>query len=144
MLSTSIKKPRPSIAVVIILTLLVLGTIYIVGHGLGDLALAWRSSQPSRHQCTTPGLRREWRDLSLTEQQDYIKAAQCFSALPNPYRSNGTLYDEFSRVHRSTGSFCRCRPPDLGNYALIRITQHMSRHLSFPGIATSCIFMNRL
>lgn len=106
--STYPKRRRPSIILLISFTLLVLSTIVIIGQGFRDLAFALSKSEPSQHQCTDPGLRREWRDLSLTEQQDYIKAVQCFSNLPNPYRSNGTLYDEFSRVHRSVGSFCRC------------------------------------
>jgi hypothetical protein len=106
--STLPDRPQASRTRVVGVILLLLSTVLIIGQGVKDIFLDWNNYSPLQHQCSKPSLRREWRTLSSTEQQDYVRAAQCFSSLPNPYGSNGTLYDEFSRVHRDTGSLCRC------------------------------------
>jgi hypothetical protein len=94
-------------------------TSAVIGQVFKDFALAWNAPEASQQKCHNPGLRKEWRALSRKTQQSYIKAFQCFSTLPNPYGSNGTLYDEYSRVHRSSGSLCRSTSPKFQNLQLI-------------------------
>ena len=142
--STNARRPLPSFSLIISCVLLLLITIVILGQGFKDFALNWSNLEASQQQCQTLRLRKEWRALSTKEQQSYIKAFQCFSTLPNPYGSNGSLYDEFSRVHRSIGSFCRSRLPKCQNLRLtINHFKHTSQHLSSLGIGTSYIYTRR-
>jgi hypothetical protein len=113
------KKRLLSIILIIAYTLVVLSIGAVVAQGLIEVRRAWYLSEPSQHRCSKLGVRREWRNLSSTEQEDYTNAAVCFSALKNPYGSNGTLYDEFSRVHRSVGALCRYTPLNAKNASLI-------------------------
>ncbi|KAK2807781.1 hypothetical protein FQN50_005323 [Emmonsiellopsis sp. PD_5] len=49
--------------------------------------------------CTEPYFRREWRSLSNPEKRDYLDAVQCFIDSPSVLGMNGSLYNDFSRVH---------------------------------------------
>lgn len=51
--------------------------------------------------CVRPSIRREWRTLSRADKNDYITAVQCLGTKPSKVRENGTLYDDFPRVHKS-------------------------------------------
>lgn len=55
--------------------------------------------------CVQPAIRREWRTLSELEQQDYIAAVKCLTTKPSKLRNNGTLYDDFPWVHKSTSTY---------------------------------------
>ncbi|KAF6230923.1 hypothetical protein HO173_010831 [Letharia columbiana] len=53
--------------------------------------------------CTNPIIRREWRDLSDAEKNDYIEAVQCLRSSPSKLGLNQTLYDDFPYVHSRNG-----------------------------------------
>ncbi|KAF8683253.1 Common central domain of tyrosinase [Rhizoctonia solani] len=51
--------------------------------------------------CSSPAVRKEWRDLDPAVQQNYISAVKCLATKParvNGY-SGATLYDDFATVH---------------------------------------------
>ncbi|KIK65510.1 hypothetical protein GYMLUDRAFT_357660 [Collybiopsis luxurians FD-317 M1] len=58
-----------------------------------------------RQTCTDPVVRKEWRTLSVTEQENYVSAVQCLAQKPSiftvdPSTTNSTsLYDNFPEVH---------------------------------------------
>ncbi|QRV83553.1 tyrosinase [Ceratobasidium sp. AG-Ba] len=63
-------------------------------------------AQPERRQttsneCTKPAVRKEWRDLDATTQQNYIAAVKCLRTKPSTVNLNegATLYDDFTTVH---------------------------------------------
>ena len=58
-------------------------------------------------RCTTPAVRREWRDLSKDEKADYIKAVKCLSSIPSRLGLNGSLHDDFAYIHSKDGSHCK-------------------------------------
>ena len=143
--STYARRPLSSIIIIIGYALLLLITSAAIGQAFAEYKFAWNSPKASQQQCQNPGLRKEWRSLSAKAQQSYIKAFQCFSTLPSPYGSNGTLYDEYSRVHRSIGSFCRSTSPICQKPQLIDgHSKHTNRHPFFPGIGTSYMYMRKL
>ncbi|KEP49975.1 tyrosinase tyrosinase: common central domain protein [Rhizoctonia solani 123E] len=56
-----------------------------------------------RPVCANPAIRKEWRDLDRTTQQNYISAVKCLTTKPariNNY-PGATLYDDFATVHMS-------------------------------------------
>ncbi|KAF4638022.1 hypothetical protein G7Y89_g45 [Cudoniella acicularis] len=53
-------------------------------------------------QCAQPAVRREWRSLAPADKSQYIEAVQCLESKPSRVRNNGTLYDDFPWVHKST------------------------------------------
>lgn len=56
--------------------------------------------------CTSPVIRREWRDLSDAEKSDYVEAVQCLRSSPSRLGLNQTLYDDFPYVHSRNGEAC--------------------------------------
>jgi tyrosinase len=58
--------------------------------------------------CTNPVIRREWRSLTNRERADYVRAVNCLSTIPSRMGLNGTLYDDFTEVHRNVGMYCMC------------------------------------
>ncbi|KAK7952803.1 Di-copper centre-containing protein [Apiospora aurea] len=65
--------------------------------------LAWPSGdQPKR--CVNPGVRREWRSLTLEERTGFISAVNCLSRVPSVWDRNGTIYDDFAELHGGIGS----------------------------------------
>ncbi|KAI8902647.1 hypothetical protein BC833DRAFT_519833, partial [Globomyces pollinis-pini] len=54
-------------------------------------------------QCTTPVQHVEWREMPITERQQYISAVQCLQRTPSRIAPNSrnTLYQDFVEVHRS-------------------------------------------
>ncbi|CAE6417122.1 unnamed protein product [Rhizoctonia solani] len=55
--------------------------------------------------CSTPAVRKEWRDLDRTTQQGYISAVKCLATKPARVNNNtgATLYDDFATVHMRLG-----------------------------------------
>ncbi len=56
--------------------------------------------------CSNPVIRREWRELSDAEKNDYIAAVQCLRSSPSKLGLNQTLYDDFPYVHSRNGEAC--------------------------------------
>ncbi|KAF2634176.1 Di-copper centre-containing protein [Massarina eburnea CBS 473.64] len=56
----------------------------------------------SLQKCSRPAIRREWRTMSRLNRNDYIAAVQCLSTQPSKVHTNGSLYDDFPRVHQAT------------------------------------------
>lgn len=61
------------------------------------------SARPSLF-CQQASIRREWRTLTLDEQQNYVRAVRCLATKPSKLNENGTLYDDFPWVHKHTSS----------------------------------------
>jgi hypothetical protein len=55
-------------------------------------------------QCVKPAIRQEWRSLTTADKSRYIAAVQCLESKPSRVRNNGTLYDDFPWVHKSTST----------------------------------------
>ncbi|KAF7861798.1 hypothetical protein EAF04_007681 [Stromatinia cepivora] len=64
-------------------------------------------------QCANPSTRQEWRTLSDAEKTEYIAAVQCLTTKPSKVRNNGTLYDDFPWVHKSTSTSTHQSSPFL-------------------------------
>ncbi|KAK8090443.1 Tyrosinase [Apiospora hydei] len=65
--------------------------------------LAWPSGdQPKR--CVNPGVRREWRSLTLEERTGFMSAVNCLSTVSSVWGRNGTIYDDFAELHGGIGS----------------------------------------
>lgn len=63
--------------------------------------------------CARPAIRREWRTLSRADRNEYIAAVQCLSTKPSKLYSNGSLYDDFPRVHQATAPTAHKAAPFL-------------------------------
>jgi hypothetical protein len=59
-----------------------------------------------RSHCQLPPVRREWRALNTGERREFIRAVNCLSTVPSSWTFNGTLYDDFTYLHGSIGSWC--------------------------------------
>ena len=70
-----------------------------------DIGSTSTPTSVSAWACVQPAVRREWRTLSELEQQDYIAAVQCLTTKPSKLRNNGTLYDDFPWIHKSTSTY---------------------------------------
>lgn len=57
----------------------------------------------SAPSCKNPSIRREWRELSEREKEEYIDAVQCLRAVPSELHPMRTLYDDFPWVHSHIG-----------------------------------------
>ena len=57
--------------------------------------------------CTTPPIRREWREISKMEQLAYLDAVSCLREKPSPIVHNGSLYDDFPYIHSRVGNYCK-------------------------------------
>ena len=58
-------------------------------------------------QCQKPTMRREWRELSVIQQQNYIAAVQCLRKTPSLLDMNQSVYDDFPYVHAKVGAYCK-------------------------------------
>ena len=79
-------------------------------HGF-EQGLLSRPPQPqhqSQSRCRNPDIRREWRSLTPSEQQNYLDAAKCLEETPSSLMGQGTLYDDLVYVHMHVGSLCKC------------------------------------
>ena len=54
--------------------------------------------------CRDLRVRREWRNLAHSEQQDYFDAVHCLLEQPAKI-SNGSAFDDFAYVHKTFGSY---------------------------------------
>jgi hypothetical protein len=68
---------------------------------------------PTNPQCFRPEIRREWRTLSRADRNEYIAAVQCLATLPSKVHNNGSLYDDFPRVHQVTAPTAHKAAPFL-------------------------------
>ncbi|KAK8093029.1 hypothetical protein PG999_014616 [Apiospora kogelbergensis] len=75
-------------------------------------AIALPANQP-REACTNPEKRVEWRQLTATQQQSYIKAALCLKTKPSKIGTNATLYDDFPNVHFTLNTYIHGSAPFL-------------------------------
>ncbi|KAF2223082.1 monooxygenase [Elsinoe ampelina] len=66
---------------------------------LSHLALAASVPRGEASTCSNPTIRREWRQLSPVEQQNYIDAVLCLKTKPSRIGLNSSLYDDFPYVH---------------------------------------------
>jgi hypothetical protein len=57
--------------------------------------------------CTKPGIRREWRALSIEDRSEFFQAVNCLGTVRSSWRPNGTLYDDFAYLHGTIGSLSR-------------------------------------
>lgn len=48
---------------------------------------------------TEVALRREWRELSITERRAYVEAVTCLTTKPSRLHLNTSLFDDFTYVH---------------------------------------------
>ncbi|KAF2869473.1 hypothetical protein BDV95DRAFT_547863 [Massariosphaeria phaeospora] len=64
--------------------------------------------------CSRPAaVRREWRTMARAERNDYIAAVQCLTTQPSRVYTNGSLYDDFPRVHQATAPTAHKAAPFL-------------------------------
>lgn len=68
---------------------------------------------PTHVVCAHPAIRREWRTLSRGDRREYIAAVQCLSTQPSKVHTNGSLYDDFPRVHQETANTAHKAAPFL-------------------------------
>ncbi|CAI0650886.1 unnamed protein product [Colletotrichum noveboracense] len=58
---------------------------------------------PRAEPCTTPSVRKEWRELAPAEKADYLRAAVCLRSLPHqkyaPYEAVVTRMDDLTFTH---------------------------------------------
>jgi hypothetical protein len=54
--------------------------------------------------CKNPPIRREWRALTPEEKMEYIDAVNCLSRTPATWGENGSVYDDFTRLHSGAGA----------------------------------------
>ena len=71
--------------------------------------------------CVRPAIRREWRTLSETDQQEYITAVQCLATKPSKLRNNGTLYDDFPQVHKTLSAYSKSMDSSVLNLCNLRL-----------------------
>lgn len=90
------------------LALCVMVLCIVMGFGGGILVEQTIQSEPSLTSttCTSPVIRREWRDLTDAEKGNYIGAVQCLRNSPSRLGLNQTLYDDFPYVHSRNGEAC--------------------------------------
>lgn len=101
-----------------------LGACALVGIGVTSTTAAIKSAQA--HQavakgcpgtpaptCSRPAIRREWRTLGRSDRNAYIAAVQCLSTQPSKVHTNGSLYDDFPRVHQATAPTAHKAAPFL-------------------------------
>ena len=55
-------------------------------------------------------MRREWRSFTSDEKMEYVAAVKCLATIPSSIGLNGTLYDDFSWLHRNIGQYCELSP----------------------------------
>lgn len=99
-----------------------LGVCALVGIGVTSTLAAVKSAQaagakmcPSTGSpaCSRPTIRREWRTLAHTDRNAYIAAVQCLALQPSKVHTNGSLYDDFPRVHQATAPTAHKAAPFL-------------------------------
>lgn len=108
-----------AVAVCLAVLISVLGIGLLVYLKLSSNLEDWKESTKSSMQGSSTKnkypLRKEWRDLSRAEQQDYISAVLCLTETPSALSSkwNMTAYDDFSWIHSRIGYFTHGSAPFL-------------------------------
>lgn len=65
-----------------------------------------------RHRsCSSPEIRREWRQLKDREKWDYISAVKCLHELPSRITGEGHLSDDFPWIHKRIGEISKNASP---------------------------------
>lgn len=80
-------------------------TLVSLKHGTNNTCLSPEvetSSGQVAKPCLRPTIRREWRTLARADRNAYIAAVQCLATKPSKLYTNGSLYDDFPRVHQAT------------------------------------------
>jgi len=86
-------------------------------------------------------IRREWRSLTINEQQNYIESVQCIQNLPSELVGRGNFYDDLVYVHYLVGSQSELIQV-LFEFQGLNCLQHMEQPRSYPGIVRFCTYMN--
>lgn len=68
---------------------------------------------PPTTGCSQLVIRREWRTLSRSDREKYIAAVQCLATQLSKVYTNGSLYDDFPRVHYATAPTAHKAAPFL-------------------------------
>jgi hypothetical protein len=55
--------------------------------------------------CPDPPMRREWRQLNVSQKKEYISATKCLQSTASRWHENDTLYDDFPRLYQLVGTF---------------------------------------
>jgi len=55
--------------------------------------------------CTSPVIRREWRNFSEKEKDEYFRAVHCLRTKPSILGTNHSLYDDFGYIHIQIGEY---------------------------------------
>ncbi|KAF6823577.1 tyrosinase central domain containing protein [Colletotrichum musicola] len=113
-----LRRPRASRLLVAVLAAVTALT------GAGIIAVAFMPGHSiissGTQQCHNPTLRREWRQLSRSEQQAYISAVQCLERRPSvlvpDQTRNSSRYDDFVLAHGLAG--------DVAHYAAAFLPWH--------------------
>jgi len=69
------------------------------------------SSHTAQWDCVNPATRQEWRTLTPSDKNTYINAVKCLQTKPSRVGTNGTLYDDFSWVHKHASSKSHASSP---------------------------------
>ena len=77
-----------------------------VGAIIGTYIAAPLTTTSKSTACQAPTLRKEWRSLSGSEQDDYISAVKCLLDLPSEIGARGTAFDDFAYIHSKIGNSC--------------------------------------
>lgn len=88
---------------------------------------------PSRSSCAQPAVRQEWRSLTDHEKRHFISAFNCLASRPSGV-INGSLYDEFTWLHKDIGKLCGCFPVLASKPCTKACTS--SQFLVFPSVAS--------
>jgi hypothetical protein len=90
---------------VVLLVLLVVVTLApFLGEFRGRLANR-KDFKSDSTSCADPPMRREWRQLSVSQKKEYISAVKCLQSTASRWHENDTLYDDFPRLHQLVGTF---------------------------------------
>ncbi|KAK8054973.1 hypothetical protein PG993_000200 [Apiospora rasikravindrae] len=84
----------------------------LVAAGAAAPAIALPTAEP-RATCTNPTKRVEWRQLSVADQQSYIKAVLCLKTKPSKMGLKTSLYDDFPNVHFNYNKYIHGSAPFL-------------------------------
>ena len=117
--------PVLKIILVFLLSVLVFGSIY--RDHIGSTEHLAVDTYESPLSCSKPAIRKEWRTLSRSEQEQYLAAVHCLRTQPSKIGLAHSLYDDFPWVHSRNGNYCTpllLRHPFLHSVPLISQVAH--------------------
>lgn len=95
-----------------------------------------RISVPTSHgACRNAPTRREWRSLLEEEKKEFSRSVNCLSTVPSRWKQNGTIYNDYTLLHGSIGSWSHGGASFLPwhRYTLFLWEKSLREHCGFSG-----------